>query len=366
MNRPTFLHFPRRTLLAGLAAAGSGLVFSPFGRAAAALAQSAPASDPARAHDWDWLTGNWDVWHRRLKHRLAGSNEWEEFTGKSALWLTLGGLGTVDDNIVDIPSGTYRGLTVRSFDPATGRWAIWWIDGRNPARIEPPVRGGFDGDTGTFTGPDTFNGRPVTVRFRWLEINSARPHWEQGLSTDGGRSWEINWENFFTRTAPEATPLPLLADRQRDFDFLVGSWNVRHRRLRQRLAGSSDWEEFGGTLVNWPVLAGQGNVGDNLFARADGAHRGIGLRAFEPASGEWLSWWLDGRAPAAFTAPVRGGFRDRVGTFIGEDRLQDRPVRTRVLWSRITRSTARWEQAMSADGGATWETNWISDFARRG
>ncbi|MGK6356548.1 hypothetical protein ACMGDH_15150 [Sphingomonas sp. DT-207] len=318
----------------------------------------------AHVRDWDWLVGNWDVWHRRLKERLAGSTEWEEFPGKSALWLALGGLGTIDDNIVDIPSGTYRGLTVRAFDPASGKWSIWWLDGRNPTRIDAPVRGGFEGDSGVFQGPDVFKGKPVLVRFRWLDIHSSRPHWEQALSADGGARWEVNWENFFTRTAAVPTPLQNHADHQRDFDFLHGSWRVRHRRLKQRLAGSADWEEFHGTLVNRPVLGGQGNIGDNLFARASGAHRGIGMRAFDAARGEWLSWWLDGRAPTGFGPPLRGRFADGIGTFDGEDMLDHRPVRIRVRWSRITRSTARWEQAMSGDGDANWETNWISDFVR--
>ncbi|UIJ46568.1 hypothetical protein LZK98_06355 [Sphingomonas cannabina] len=350
----------RRDVIAGVALAGGML-----GLSVPTLAQGRDLDLSARAHDWDWLVGNWDVWHRRLKERLAGSNDWQEFAGKSALWPTLGGLGTIDDNIVDIPSGTYRGLTVRAFDPVQGRWSIWWIDGRNPTVIDAPVRGGFDGNAGVFTGPDLFKGRPVIARFRWLDIHSARPHWEQALSTDGGRSWEINWENFFSRTAPVATPLPLLAERSRDFDFLHGRWSVRHRRLRQRLAGSTDWEEFTGTLTNWPVLGGHGNVGDNLFARADGAHRGIGLRTFDPARGEWLSWWLDGRNPAGFAPPVRGRFADGLGTFTGEDQLNGRPVLTRTQWSRITSGSARWEQAMSGDGGATWEVNWVSDFARR-
>ena len=353
----------RRDLILGAAAAGGALAIP---ASASALLGAAKGEGAAHAHDWDWLIGNWDVWHRRLKDRLAGSNEWQEFTGKSALWLALDGLATIDDNIVDIPSGTYRGLTVRAYDPKREQWAIWWVDGRNPTVIEPPVRGGFVGDTGVFTGPDIFNGRPVTARFRWLDIRSARPHWEQALSTDGGKSWEINWENFFTRTAPVATPLPAVADRRRDFDFLHGSWSVQHRRRKQRLVGNDDWEVFGGSFTNWPVLGGQANIGDNHFARAGGAHRGLGLRTFDPATGEWLSWWLDGRDPTAFATPVRGHFVDGVGIFEGDDVQDGRPVKTRVRWSGITLTTARWEQAMSGDGGATWETNWISDFRRKG
>jgi len=53
-----------------------------------------------------------------------------------------------------------------------------------------------------------------------------------------------------------------------------------------------------------------------------------------------------------------------VGTFIGEDQVDGKPVRTRVVWSRITPRSARWEQSASADGGTTWETNWISELER--
>jgi hypothetical protein len=348
------LQVSRRELIAGI---GGGLLLPATGLAA--------TSDPsARAHDWDWLIGNWDVWHRRLKERLANNHDWQVFGGKSALWLALGGLATIDDNLVDIPGGSYRGLTVRAWDPKTDRWAIWWVDGRNPSVIDPPVRGGFAGDTGVFAGPDVFKGTPVTVRFRWLDVHSARPHWEQAMSTDGGETWEANWENFFTRTTPVATPLSLLADHPRDFDFLHGSWTVRHRRLRQRLAGSNDWESFTGAFVNRPVLGGHGNIGDNRFARSGGLQSGIGLRTFDPARGEWVSWWLDGRDPAQFASPVRGRFTDGVGTFEGKDLLGARPVKTRTRWSAITPHSARWEQAMSGDGGTSWETNWISDFAR--
>lgn len=150
-----------------------------------------------------------------------------------------------------------------------------------------------------------------------------------------------------------------------DWDFLVGRWTARNRRLKQRLAGSTQWEEFGSTLVNWPVLGGQGNVGENVFEQpGGGSYRGVSLRAFDPDTRQWLSWWLDARTPTLVASPVRGAFKNGIGTLIGDDVFHGKPIKVRILWSRITAHSARWEQASSADGGATWETNWTSDFTR--
>ena len=174
-------------------------------------AQTLPSiAESARARDWKWLEGNWHVHRRRLRERLAGNHHWDQFQGRSTVWLTLGGLGTIDDNILDLPGGTYRACGIRAYDPATDRWSIWWLDGRNPERIDPPVTGRFNGDVGTFTGKDVLRGRPIDVRFRWQDIHGQRPHWQQSFSPDGGATWEMNWENFFTRTSERPTPLPLL------------------------------------------------------------------------------------------------------------------------------------------------------------
>jgi hypothetical protein len=174
----------------------------------------------------------------------------------------------------------------------------------------------------------------------------------------------MNWRNTFTRTATAPSPLPRLPGAPHDWDFLVGRWKVQHRRLRRRLVGDTKWDEFGGTLANWPVLGGFGNVGDNVMEFPRGTVRGVGLRAFDPGSGQWSSWWLDARYPEAIGDPVRGGFVDGVGTFIGDDTLDGRAIKTRVQWTGITARAARWEQSCSADSGATWESNWVSEFTR--
>ena len=365
------IHTPdRRLLIQTMAMAGSLAALHTPGRALMRPSPGNAANAGAHRGDWQWLVGNWDVWHRRLKERLAGSDDWIEFTGRSACWLTMGGLGTIDDNVLDLPGGTYRGAGVRAFDPATGKWSIWWIDGRNPTRIDPPVVGGFEGDEGVFTGTDSFDGQPIDVRFRWHETRGKRPHWDQAFSTDGGKSWEINWRNYFTRTGAAPTPLPLLDDsgispRIHDWDFLAGRWNVHHRRLKDRLAGSNEWIDFDGTFLNWPILGGQGNVGDNVMNFPGGTIRGVGFRTFDPASEQWSSWWIDNRNSSIVDTPLRGGFSaGGTGTFLADDSFRDRPIKVRVIWSRISATTARWEQAFSPDRGRNWETNWISDFTR--
>lgn len=187
----------RRLAMTGFAAmAGFGLTLRAAQTGEQEMIDTALA---AHAHDWDWLVGTWNVKHRRLKGRLEGSTTWEEFNGTSRLWLTLGGFGTIDDNVVELPGGTYRAMTIRAFDPTTRRWAIWWLDARTPTAIEPPVYGSFKDGIGTFMGDDTFKGKPIKVRFQWSEITAMSARWEQAFSPDGGTTWETNWVMLFTR-----------------------------------------------------------------------------------------------------------------------------------------------------------------------
>lgn len=150
-------------------------------------------------HDWDWLIGSWNVRHHRLKERLAGSTEWAEFDGTSTMVPTLNGFGNMDDNWLDLPTGAYRAMGIRAFNPETRLWSIWWFDERMQT-IDPPVRGGFVDGVGTFVGDDTLRGMPIIVRFRWSEITARSARWEQAFSPNGGATWEVNWWMEFTRS----------------------------------------------------------------------------------------------------------------------------------------------------------------------
>jgi hypothetical protein len=53
------------------------------------------------------------------------------------------------------------------------------------------------------------------------------------------------------------------------------------------------------------------------------------------------------------------------GEFYDQELFEGRAIFCRFIWSDITATACRWEQAFSADGGTSWETNWIMEFTRQ-
>ena len=159
------------------------------------------AANLAGLHDFDFLVGEWRSHQFKLKERLADCHEWDEFGGTSRFWKLMDGWANVDDNVFNLPGGAYSGVSLRSYDPKTGQWAIWWLDGRNPfGDLDPPVRGRFVDGVGTFYADDTLRGKPIRVLFIWSQITPTSAHWEQAFSPDAGKTWETNWRADFTRT----------------------------------------------------------------------------------------------------------------------------------------------------------------------
>ena len=149
--------------------------------------------------DFAFAVGDWCVSHRRLRERLAACTEWVEFEGCMSTRPVLGGFGNIEDNLLLLPDGDYRAIAIRSFDPATSRWSIWWLDGRRPHRLDTPVVGRFEHGTGLFYADDMFDGTPIKVRFTWTLLDADTARWEQAFSADGGNSWETNWTMDFVR-----------------------------------------------------------------------------------------------------------------------------------------------------------------------
>jgi hypothetical protein len=154
------------------------------------------------------------------------------------------------------------------------------------------------------------------------------------------------------------------ADSAGDFDFLLGDWQVKHRRLKERLVGSQEWEEYAGTTHCQAILGGIANFNDSIVHRSGATYRSLGLRAFDAKTDAWTDWSLDGRNPTQVTVDGVGRFVNGIGTFFADDTFAGKPIRIRGTFTPVSASSARWEQAFSADGGRTWETNYIMLYTR--
>lgn len=144
-----------------------------------------------------------------------------------------------------------------------------------------------------------------------------------------------------------------------DFDFLQGSWHVRHHCLIQ-----ATWQNFDGACTMQKVLGGQANIDDNQWRTPAGSFSAMTVRVFDPTRRVWTIFWLDTRWPSAFGPPVIGGFDGARGAFFGDDQLNGRPIRVRFHWFSEHADLCHWEQAYSLDQGRTWETNWRMRFER--
>lgn len=160
------------------------------------------------------------------------------------------------------------------------------------------------------------------------------------------------------------TPLAEGSAAKTDFDYFIGNWRVEHRRLRKRLAGSTDWEEFGGKTFCQRMFDGMVNLNESISYRDGKTSYGLGLRALDEAGGRWADWYLAASDLSRIDPPLFGRFKHGIGTFYSREVFDGRPVLVRGQFAPVNDSEARWEQAFSTDEGATWETNWIMRYLR--
>ena len=148
-------------------------------------------------------------------------------------------------------------------------------------------------------------------------------------------------------------------DGQHDFDFEIGTWKTHLRRLQRPLSGSTNWVEYDGTTVVSKVLDGRANLVELKVNGPAGRLEGLSLRLYNPQSRQWSLNFAninDGQ----MTRPAIGEFKNGRGEFYNEDTYNGRAIFVRFVITEIADDQYRFEQSFSADGGQTWEVNWIA------
>jgi hypothetical protein len=167
---------------------------------------------------------------------------------------------------------------------------------------------------------------------------------------------------WMSTSADVKTPVPV-ANGQHDFDYLLGSWKIHLKRRLRPLTGSNEWSEFDGTVNCRAIWNGLAEVEEfkvdspekNLFIQ------GLAVRLYNPKTQQWSIYWANSKNGAIDPVPQVGRFVDGRGEFYGQDTLDGRAIYVRFVWTNTTSAAPHFEQAFSADGGKTWEVNWITE-----
>lgn len=161
-----------------------------------------------------------------------------------------------------------------------------------------------------------------------------------------------------------AQPAAEELDGQKDFDFEIGVWTTKLRRLAVPLSGSSKWLEYEGTTIVRKVWDGRANLVELNVKGPAGQIEALSLRLYNPSSRQWSLNFANVKG-GVMAAPTIGGFKNGRGEFYNQETYEGRAVLVRFVISEITANSCRFEQAFSDDGGKTWEVNWIAIDTRR-
>jgi len=155
-------------------------------------------------------------------------------------------------------------------------------------------------------------------------------------------------------------------DGSHDFDFLIGDWKAHVRRLPDRLNKSDVWVEYDGISNHKKLLDSNANFEEFDVTSADKKlHiKAQTLRLYNPTSHQWSIYLVDLDKGTLGLPPVVGGFTGNRGEFFDQEEYKGRAILVRYVWLNISPKSARMEQSFSADGGKTWEVNWICELSR--
>ena len=149
-------------------------------------------------HDFDFDIGTWKTHSTRLLHPLTGSKDWVDMDGISVVKKVWDGRANLAEYSADGTAGHVELMALRWFNPTTHEWNI---DFANPkvGTLGVPGVGQFKSGRVDFYDYEPINGKSVLVRFSMWKTGPDTAQSEQAFSEDGGKTWEVNWINKYTR-----------------------------------------------------------------------------------------------------------------------------------------------------------------------
>jgi hypothetical protein len=160
-----------------------------------------PVADTARPgeHEFDFALGAWKEHTARLQHPLTGSTSWEKMEGTSVVHKIWNGRGNLTELESDGPNGHLELLALRLYSQDTHEWHLTFATSKVGILGLPQTLGEFRNGIGQFYDQEPYQGKTILLRFTITPLTTDTYRSEQAFSNDGGKTWETNWINNYTR-----------------------------------------------------------------------------------------------------------------------------------------------------------------------
>jgi hypothetical protein len=145
--------------------------------------------------------------------------------------------------------------------------------------------------------------------------------------------------------------------RAGDFHFLTGEWRIHNRSIV-----NGAWLEYPGEATVYEILGGIGSVEELRIPARN--FSGMGLRMLAVEEKIWSDDWVNATSGVLTCPGQTGSFEGGAGIFSSSYEDNGRALLSAGIWDQITPRSCRWRQAVTADGGKTWEHNWIMQWTR--
>jgi hypothetical protein len=334
------------------------------------------AADPVQAkgrdgqHDFDFDFGTWKTHSSRLLHPLSGSRTWAEMDGVTAVNKVWDGRANLAEYRGDGPAGHVELLSLRYYNPDAQQWNLVFAT-PSGGTLSVPCTGEFRNGRGDFYDQEEFNGKYILVRFSIWKITEDTAQSEQAFSDDGGRTWEVNWVNKYTRmngqteidwTQQQDWSQP--AAGAHDFDFGFGAWHSHIQRVLDPFSDELHTFVMDGTKKARKIWGGVANLEEIELDGPKGHWEGLTLFLFNPKSKQWSQIFINSKI-GVISSHLVGSFKAGRGELFQQDTFKNRSILVRGLWSDITPNSHNYTESYSGDGGQTWKPAFIAHLTRQ-
>ncbi len=319
-------------------------------------------------HDFDFDFGTWKTHSSRLLHPLTGSTTWADMDGITVVKKVWDGRSNLAEYKAEGPVGHVELLALRYYNPNAHQWALVFAT-PNEGTLSVPCIGEFTNGRGNFYDQEELNGKYILVRFSIWSITADTAQSEQAFSDDGGKTWETNWVNRYTRINGQSDIDWTRQDSNQaqpgvhDFDFNVGTWHTHIQRVLDPFSDEEHWMEIDGTVTVRKVWGGRAELEEIEANSPKGHWEALTLFLYNPKSQQWNQTFISAKM-GVISSSLVGSFKSGQGELFQQDTFNDRSILVRGVWNNITRDAHNYTESYSDDGGRSWKAAFIAHLTR--